>query len=156
VLSGLRGDRRPVVVIGVAVALLIGFVIVVAPLFNTSGRPAGELAGVLPTTAVAGRQLEIDIALDNTGVSVITQVCVAADVHGPLRPLSVVFQGLDHELFANGRACGGSLSGGETISLRLLFQALRPGSAQLALTPTEGSHPIGSTFSGSVRVTAAA
>src|SRR5947209_14098168 len=149
----LRANPRPFVLIGVGIALIVAFAVIVGPLFNTSGAPTAEIDGLLPTHAVAGHTLEMDLALDNTGTTLIPHVCIATAVRGPLRPDQLLFQGEDRASFSGGRACGGALGGGASISLRLFFTATGTGTAQLSLTPTSGTTPVGSTLSGAITVT---
>jgi hypothetical protein len=128
------------------------FLAVITPLFATSGTTMAIIGGSLPTTATAHRQLEIDLAIDNVGDPIIGRVCVGALVHGPLTPRDVIFQNIDKEPFVNGRACGGSLSSQESISVQLFFQAGTAGTAQLVLSPMDGTRTIGAALTGSVSV----
>lgn len=151
-LQRLRGDPRPLILIVIALAVLGGFFLVVAPLFATSGKPTADLGGVIPTHATVGQPLEIDVGFDNTGQSIITPTCVLIDVTGPLHPSSVTFQGLDVRQVKNGEACGGSLNGQETISLRIVVTPTAAGTAQVTVTPAQGSSGIGPGVTGTVTV----
>ncbi len=153
-LALLRHNPRPFILVGVGVALLLGFFVIVAPLFDTSGAASAEIAGSLPTQAAAGHQLEVDVALDNTGVSIISPVCIEADLHGPLRADYAIFQGLDRETFRGGAVCGGSLNGQEDISVQIFFTPTGAGSAVVSLTPAKGPDPVGSALSGALSVSA--
>lgn len=148
----LRRDPRPVVLIGIGIAVLGGFFLVVSPLFATSGTPTADLGGVIPPQATAGQTFEVDVGYDNTGDSVITPTCLLIDVTGPLTPSSVSFQGLDVATVKNGEACGGALNGQETISMRVVFEATAPGPAQITLTPARGNTAVGPGLSGPVTV----
>ena len=139
-------------VIVVAVAVIGAFFAVVAPLFATSGAAVADLSGAVPANAVAGRPLEIDAGFDNTGNSVISPVCVEIGVTGPLRPSSVTFQGVDVETVKNGEACGGSLNGQETISLRMVLVPSTQGTATVTLNPAQGRTQIGNGFSGTIAI----
>lgn len=151
-LQRLRSDPRPLILILIAVAVLGGFFLVVAPLFGTSGKPSADLGGAIPPQATAGKTFEIDVGYDNTGQSVINPTCLLIDVSGPLTPSSVSFQGLDVATVKNGEACGGALNGQETISLRVVMQATSPGTAQVTLTPAQGNTGVGPGIAGSVKV----
>ena len=128
------------------------FLAVITPLFATSGTTMAILGGSLPTTATANRQLEIDLAIDNVGDPIIGRVCVGALVDGPLTPRDAIFQNIDKEPFVDGRACGGSLSSQESISVQLFFDAGPAGAAQLVLSPMNGTRTIGAALTGSVSV----
>jgi hypothetical protein len=128
------------------------FLAVITPLFATSGTTMAILGGSLPTTATANRQLEIDLAIDNVGDPIIGRVCVSALVEGPLTPKNAIFQNIDKEPFVNGRACGGSLSSQESISVQLFFEAGSAGTAHLVLAPMNGVRTIGAALRGSVSV----
>lgn len=145
-------DRRPLVLIGLAIVIIVGFFFVVAPLFATSGKPSAALGGVIPAQARAGSSFEVDIGYDNTGQSVINPTCLLVDVTGPLTASSVSYQGLDVVTVKNGEACGGALNGQETISMRVVMQATGPGTAQVTLTPAQGSAGIGPGVAGTVTV----
>jgi len=154
-LQRLRGDPRPFIFIVIAVAILGAFFIVVAPLFATSGSATAELGGELPTTATLGQNFEIDLGYDNTGDSVISPTCVLVATTGPLRASSVTFQGLDVETVRNGRACGGSLNGQETISVRVIVTPSAAGTASITLTPAQGGTALGPGVAGNVAISAA-
>ena len=102
----------------------------------------------------AGRQIEVDIGFDNTGTSVISPVCVRADVSGPLQLQTAIFQGLDTVTFRNGSACGGALNGQETISVKVRLVATTRGAARLTLVPTQGAKELGPGLSGTIQVAA--
>jgi hypothetical protein len=156
VIAGIKrwitGNPR-VVFLVVAGAVLLGlFLGVVAPLFATSGNAMADLSGVIPASAPAGRQVEIDVSVDNTGFSVVGQLCVSAVVQGPLTPVNAIFQNVDKEPFVNGTACGGELTSQSSAPVQLFFLAGAAGSAQLVLAPMDGKRTIGAALSGTVSV----
>ena len=149
-----RGNPRPLVLIGIAVVLIIGFFVIVAPLFNTSGAPTAELGGVLPVRATVGTPLQVDVGFDNTGTSVISPTCIHATLGGPVQAKSVVFQGTDREPFKNGTACGGALNGQDTISLVIELTPQAAGTASVSLAPAQGSTVVGAALSGTIAIAA--
>ena len=138
----------------VALAILGGFFVVVAPLFATSGSASADVAGEIPTQATAGRTVEVDVGYDNTGNSVIDPTCLRIGVQGPLQASTVTFQGLDVETVRNNEACGGSLNGQETISLKVVLTALGAGTAHLTLEPAQGTTVLGPGIAGNVTIAA--
>lgn len=148
----LRNDRRPLILILIAILVLGGFFLVVAPLFATTGTASAALGGTLPSSGTVGKPLEIDVAYDNTGQSVINPTCLLIDVTGPLQPSTVNFQGLDVVPVKNGEACGGALNGQETISMRVIMQPTGAGTAQVTLTPAKGNIGVGPGISGSIPI----
>ena len=153
-LAWVRRNPRPIAPVVVAVFLIVAFFLVVAPLFRSSGAPSAEIAGTLPTSAVAGRQFEVDMGLDNTGFTSINPICVTAQVQGALHPDYAIFQDVDRRVFGGDSVCGGTLSGQATISIRLFFTAPTVGRAGLTLIPAEGPIPVGSGLSGAISVAA--
>jgi len=154
VIARLRNDKRPLILIGIAILVLGGFFLVVAPLFATTGTASAALGGALPSSGTVGTPLEIDVGYDNTGQSVINPTCVLIDVTGPLQPSTVNFQGLDVVPVKNGEACGGALNGQETISMRIIMQPTGPGTAVVTLTPAKGNNGVGPGISGSIPINA--
>jgi hypothetical protein len=137
----------------VAGLVILGiFLAVIAPLFATAGSPMAILGGTLPTTALADRQLEIDLPIDNVGDPVIGRICIGVLVQGPLTPKRAIFQNIDTEPFVGGRACGGSLSSQESISVQLFFDVGSAGTAQLVVSPMDGTRTIGAALSGSLSI----
>jgi hypothetical protein len=133
-----RGAR--LVAVGIAVA--VGFVAVVLPLFSDGGAPHAEIAGALPDTATAGRPVHIDLALDNVGDGIIYPVCVSLSGTGATL-VSGLFQGLDQVAATGNRVCGGQLTGQETISVSLVLTLNQRGSATVQLLPQQGATVIG-------------
>lgn len=134
-------------------AVLLGlFLGVVAPLFATSGNAMADLSGVIPATAPAGKQLEIDVSVDNTGFSVVGQVCISAVIQGPLTPVNAIFQNVDKEPFVNGTVCGGELTSQSSAPVQLFFLPSGAGNAELVLSPMDGKRTIGAALTGTVSV----
>jgi hypothetical protein len=148
----LKANPRTVFLVITGSVILVIFLAVITPLFATSGPKMAIIGGSLPTNATAGRQLEIDLAIDNVGDPIIGRVCIGAFVQGPLTPKRAIFQNIDTEPFVDGRACGGSLSSQESISVQLFFQAGSAGTVQLSLSPMDGTKTIGAPLSGSLSV----
>ena len=151
-LRRLRGDPRPYIVLVIAVAIIGAFFVVVAPLFATSGSATADLGGVLPTSAKLGQNLEVDVGYDNTSSAVIESTCVLVATNGPLQVSSVTFQGLDVERVINGKACGGSLNGQETISVRIVCVPTAAGMASLSITPANGNTAVGAGLAGRITI----
>ena len=147
-----KDNPRTVFVIVVGVVVLGLFLGVVTPLFATAGPPKADLSGVIPSTAIAGRQLEIDVSVDNVGDPVIGQICVGALVQGPLTPIDAIFQNVDKEPFIDGKACGGELTSQSSAPVQLFFDAGSPGPRSLVLSPMNGKQVIGQALTGSLSV----
>lgn len=111
-----------------------------------------DLSGVIPAAAPAGKQLEIDVSIDNTGFSVVSRLCVSAVVKGPLTPVDAIFQNIDREPFVDGAACGGELTSQSSAPVQLFFMAGDAGSAELVLSPMDGKRTIGAPLTGTVSV----
>lgn len=135
----------------IALVVVAGFVSVVLPLFSTSGAPMAEIAGALPTTAGAGRQVTVDVAIDNVGDSIIDPLCVSLTGTGASL-VSADFQGLDRVTATANRVCGGQLTGQETISVSVVLRFGSRGTSTVTLTPEQGSTVIGPILTGSVAV----
>jgi hypothetical protein len=142
-----RGAR----LVAVAIAVAVGFVAVVLPLFSDSGTPHAEIAGALPNTATAGRPVHVDIAVDNVGDGVIYPVCVSLSGSGATL-VSGLFQGVDEVAASSNTVCGGQLTGQETISVSLVLTLSQRGSATVQLVPQQGATVIGPAFSAIVTV----
>ena len=111
-----------------------------------------DLSGVIPASTPAGKQLEIDVSIDNTGFSVVGQLCISAVVQGPLTPVEAIFQNVDKEPFVNGAACGGELTSQSSAPVQLFFSAGAAGNAQMVLSPADGRRTIGAALTGTVSV----
>ena len=132
--------------------LLLGFLVLFAVAFSatvlplltsTGGRVRAEVAGSVPSDAVAGREMFLDLAIDNTSGSIIHPTCLALSFDAPVTVERAVFQGLDTVAFADGRVCGGDLSGQETASLRAVLVPHQAGTLHLRLVAAQGSREIG-------------
>lgn len=145
-------NPRTVFLIVVGVVIFGLFLGVVTPLFATAGPPMADLSGVIPSTAIAGKQLEIDVSVDNVGDPVIGQICVGALVQGPLTPIDAIFQNVDKEPFIDGKACGGELTSQSSAPVQLFFDAGSAGPADLVLSPMNGKQVIGEALMGSLSV----
>lgn len=128
----------------------------IIPLVTTGGSAHAEIDGELPHQITAGVSFEQPLALDNTSGGVIKHACllVGVDPAGILALTAVRFQGLDTEPVSGGAACGGQLSGDETISLRARLVALRPGTVHLRLAAGESGRAIGPPLSRTITVVA--
>jgi len=129
-----------------------GFAAVVLPLLTGGGQVRGEVAGRIPGSATVGRPLEVPVAIDNTSGSTISPVCVAATFDRRVEVTEARFQGLDIVPFRNGRACGGNLSGQETVSVVLVLVPLERGPVHVALAVAEGTRVIGPPLRGTITV----
>lgn len=151
-----KANPRTVFLVVVGVVILGLFLGVITPLFATSGRATADLSGTLPSAATAGKRLEIDVSIDNTGDSVIGQVCVGALVQGPLTPVDAIFQNVDKEPFIDDRgtwkACGGELTSQSSAPAQLFFDTGPAGPAQVVLSPMNGKQVIGQALTGSLSV----
>jgi hypothetical protein len=154
--SWLKANPRSVFLVVVGVVILGLFLGVITPLFATSGRATADLSGTLPSTAMAGKRLEIDVSIDNTGDSVIGQVCVGALVQGPLTPVDAIFQNVDKEPFIDDlgtwKACGGELTSQSSAPVQLFFDTGSGGPAQVVLSPMNGKQVVGQALTGSLSV----
>ena len=151
-----KDNPRTVFLIVVATVLLGLFLGVITPLFATAGPAMGDITGVIPATATAGKRLEVDVSIDNVGDPVIGRLCVGALVSGPLTPVDVIFQNIDREPFVDHqgtwKACGGELTSQSSAPVQLFFQAGSSGAAQLVLSPMNGAQTVGQALTGSVSV----
>jgi hypothetical protein len=132
--------------IGVGVVALALFAGAVVPLLLSGGAtPTAEVNGSLPHSLTLGTQASVSLALDNTSDAIIKRVCirVAVDPAGTVTPVSASFSGLETVPFSGGLVCGGSLSGNEVISVRMLLQGARTGSARVTLVASNGTADIG-------------
>ena len=142
----------------VAVFLVGGFFAAVVPLLTgRQGNPTAEVNASLPHAVTVGTQATIPVALDNTGDAIIATVCIRVIVE-PSQALTLVsatFAGLETETFNGDRVCGGSLTGGQEISVRILVAGGRTGSAKVTMVANDGAKDIGPQHSGIVAVVAA-
>jgi hypothetical protein len=149
-----QNNPRIVFLVIVGAVLLGLFLGVVTPLFATAGPAMADISGALPSTATAGKRLEIDVSLDNIGDPVIGQLCVGALVQGPLTPVDAIFQNVDKEPFTGGAGswtvCGGELTSQSSAPVQLFFNAGSAGAVQLVLSPKNGKQVIGQALNGSL------
>jgi hypothetical protein len=132
------------VLIGFLVLFGIAFAATVGPLFTSvGGQVRAEVAGSVPTDGVAGQQMFLDLAIDNTSNSIIHPLCLAVSFDAPVVVQKVVFQGLDTVSFRDGRACGGDLSGQETASVRVVLVPQQAGTLHVDLVAAQGTRAIG-------------
>ena len=92
-----RSNPR-IVFLVLAGAVILGlFLGVISPLFATTGPTTADLSGVIPATVAANQRFEVDISIDNTGDSIVGELCVGALVQGDVTPVSAIFQNVDTE-----------------------------------------------------------
>jgi hypothetical protein len=140
--------------LGFLLLFSIAFAATIVPLLTSGGRVRAEVAGSVPSDAVAGRPMYLDLAVDNTSGSIIHRVCIAATFDRPVSVQQVTFQGLDTVPFRDGRACGGALTGQETASLRIVLVPQVAGTLHLSLVAGEGDQDIGPVVHRTVTVSA--
>jgi len=151
-----RLSHRQQLIVGMSVSLAMMLAIfagVVLPLLLNNGPVAAEIAGRLPATAVSGRDLNVEIAINNTGDRLLSPVCLAVSSAPAVRVKQVVFQGIDTVVPSNGVACGGRLTTQETISVEIRILPGPPGNLDITISPTNGGAPIGPSLRGTVTVT---
>jgi len=127
----------------IGLLLVVGFVGLILPLFRSSGVVRAEITGETPAVARVGEQTPLDLAIDNTGDALIRPICLLAHFDRAVEVASVVFQGLDRVGFRDGRACGGQLSGGEPINVRVVVVPRATGVVAITLAAGRGAQPIG-------------
>ena len=143
----------PVKVVIAIAAVITGFFVVVAPLFNNSGPAIAEMNGQLPTSLKGSPNNILDLDIDNTGFSIIKPLCVGVSASPGVVLKSVTFQGLETIPFTGGKACGGELTGQESISIDIAVDLHSVSSATLRITPLQGDNAVGSALSGTILVT---
>jgi hypothetical protein len=139
--------------LGLLLLFGVAFCLVVLPLFMLKGTLRAEIAGMQSSAGVAGQPTTVDLGIDNVGDRAISPVCLMASFDAPVAVQKVVFQGLDSVAFTDGRACGGELSGQQTISVKLTFVPQQAGTVHLRLVAAQGSKEIGPAVMRSVEVT---
>jgi hypothetical protein len=77
---------------------------------------------------------------------------VSATFDAPVIARDVRFAGLDTVPFHDGRSCGGKLSGGETVSVVVVFVPSQPGLLHVRLAAGQGTTIIGPELTGTVDV----
>ena len=148
----LRQNPRIVFLILAGAVILGLFLGVISPLFATTGPTSADLSGVIPATAAANQRFEVDISIDNTGDSIVSQLCVGALIQGAVTPVNAIFQNVDTEQFVDGRVCGGELTANSSAPVQLFFTAGSAGTVQLVLSPMNGTKTIGAALTGSVSI----
>ena len=137
----------------VALGLFFGAVV---PLMTSRGAtPVAEVNGKLPAQVTLGSETTVTMAVDNTSDAIIPTLClhVSVDPSGTVTPLTASFQGLETVRFANGRFCGGSLSGQEVINVRMFIRGSATGGARVTIVASDGTTDIGPQLTGVVAVT---
>jgi len=129
--------------VGLLALFAVAFASTLLPLFLLSSTDRAEIAGVESASGVVGRPTTLAMGVDNTGDTVISPICVSALFDGPVQVQQVSFQGLDTVPFKDGRACGGALSGQETISVEMVVVPQAPGTVHVRLVATKGTKEIG-------------
>jgi hypothetical protein len=147
-----KDNPRIVFLILVGAVILGLFLGVISPLFATTGPTTADLSGVIPATAAPNHRFEVDVSIDNTGDSIVSQLCVGVLVQGAATPVNAIFQNVDTEPFANGRVCGGELTAQSSAPVQLFFTAGSGGTVQLVLSPMNGTKTIGAALTGSVSI----
>jgi hypothetical protein len=141
---------RLLLLVGIGVGVFFG---VVAPLFNDGGPAIAEIDGSLPASVKGSTSNVLDLDIDNTGLSIISPMCVGIKTSPGVVVKSVTFQGLDTVLAGSGPVCGGDLTGQESISISVTLDLHAVTSAQLTLTPQQGNTPVGKPLQGVILVT---
>jgi hypothetical protein len=129
--------------LGLLLLFVIAFSSTVLPLFLLSSTERAEIAGMQSSTGVVGQVTTIDLGVDNVGDTLIKPICVGALFDMPVQVQKVTFQGLDTVPFTDGRACGGALSGQETISVVMTLLPQQAGTVHVRLVASKGSKEIG-------------
>ena len=146
-------DNPRIVFLILAGAVILGlFLGVISPLFATTGPASADLSGVIPATTAPNHRFEADISIDNTGDSIVSQLCVGVLAQGAVTPVNAIFQNVDTEAFVQGRVCGGELTAQSSAPVQLFFTAGSEGTVQLVLSPMNGAKTIGAALTGPVSI----
>ena len=129
--------------LGLFALFVFAFGSTILPLFLLHGGDRAEIAGMQSSSGVLGQTTSIDLGIDNTGDTVISPICLSALFDMPVDVKTVSFQGLDVVPFKDGRACGGALSGQETISVVMTIVPRQAGTVHVRLVATKGDKEIG-------------
>jgi hypothetical protein len=129
--------------LGLFTLFAVAFASTILPLFLLQSGERAEIAGMESSSGVVGQATTIDLGIDNTGDSVISPICLSALFDLPVDVRSVNFQGLDTVPFKDGRACGGALSGQETISVIMTVVPRQAGTVHLRLVASKNAKEIG-------------
>lgn len=145
--------KRIALIAGIIIAAAGAFIGVVGPLFWTSGAPRAELSGLFDTvTLTVGKEGSLPIAVDNTGDSIIDPLCIGVKFSHPVTTAYGVFDNSYRYAISDGRVCGGSLVGQETINVAIVVRSDQPGALDVVLTPMQGAKSVGRPISASVNV----
>ena len=129
--------------LGLLLLFMVAFASTVLPLFLLGTTDRAEIAGMQSSTGVVGQVTTIDLGVDNVGDTLISPICVGVLFDMPVQVQKVTFQGLDSVPLRDGRACGGALSGQETISVVITLVPQQAGTAHVRLVATKGSKELG-------------
>ena len=129
--------------LGLFLLFLFAFASAILPMFLLRGGERAEIAGMQSSSGVVGQTTAIDLGIDNTGDTVISPICLSALFDLPVDVKSVSFQGLDTVPFKDGRACGGALSGQETISVVMTVIPRQAGTVHVRMVATKNAKEIG-------------
>jgi len=145
--------RRILVLLVVAGAVMAGFILVVLPLFLTGPADGDLTGGNFPSTTKVNQPIELALGVDNTGPSTVTPVCISATFSPTATPQTVLFQNIDLVHFNGNIACGGALSSGETINIKVTFVPTQIGPLQFSFQLLNGTAPLGTPLTGQITVT---
>jgi hypothetical protein len=147
-----RVPRRMRLALGLLLLFGVAFLLAILPLFMLKGTLRAEIAGMQSSTGVLEQPTTIDLGIDNVGDRAISPVCLSATFDAPVDVQQVVFQGLDRVPFRDGRACGGQLSGQQTISATMTFVPHQAGTMHVFLVASQADKEIGPVVSRTVEV----
>jgi hypothetical protein len=129
--------------LGLLALFLFAFSSTVLPLFLLKSTERAEIAGMQSSTGVVGKATTIDLGIDNVGDTLISPICLSAPFDLQVQVQTVTFQGLDTVPFKDGRACGGALSGQETISVQMTLVPQQAGTVHVRLVASKNDKEIG-------------
>jgi hypothetical protein len=129
--------------LGLLLLFVFAFSSTILPLFLLKSTDRAEIAGMQSSTGVLGRATTIDLGIDNVGDTLISPICLSVLFDLPVQVQKVVFQGLDTVQLTDGRACGGALSGQETISVQMTLVPQQAGTVHVRLVASKGAREIG-------------
>ena len=129
--------------LGLLLLFVVAFSSTVLPLFLLKSTERAEIAGMQSASGVVGQPTTIDLGVDNVGDTLIKPICVSALFDLPVQVEQVTFQGLDTVPFKDGRACGGALSGQETISVTMTLLPQQAGTVHVRLVASKNDKEVG-------------
>ena len=147
-----RIPPRMRLVLGFVVLFGFAFSAAIVPLITQGNKVRAEVAGSVPSDGVAGQLSILTLGIDNTSDGVITPVCLTLGFDLPVTVRQVTVQGLDTVPFKDGRACGGSLTGQETTSVRVVLLPMKAGTLHVRLVASQGSREIGPAITRTMQV----